>query len=408
MQKTNANLSRLRTIAHKLQNDSAAGLLLMAAAALALAWANSPLRHLYEAISEAHLGPANLGLNMSVTHWAQDGLLTVFFFVVGLELKQEFVTGSLREPKQAALPMLAAIFGMVGPAALYTTLVFLQGAPTAASGWAIPAATDIAFAMAILAIFGKGLPPAARTFLLTLAVVDDLLGILVIAIFYPQGALSFVDLGLCLLAIAAFGALAQLRLGRWYLLLPLAVLAWYFMYRSGIHATIAGVGLGMVVPAKRRAGEEESLTHSMEKKVTPYSAGVAVPIFAFFAAGVNIVDTEGGAAAMLTHPVAVAVMIALPLGKCLGLFGSVLALTKLTPLRLGGGVDYADILPIAFVAGIGFTVALLIASLAFSASGEFTEAGRLGVVLGTAISALIGALLLRRRVSNPTRGSQKA
>lgn len=395
-------------LAHQMRDDAAAGKALMAAAALALVWANSPMRHSYEALSEFLIGPASLGLQMSLAHLAQDGLLTIFFFVVGLELKQEFVAGSLRDPKQAALPMLAAVFGMAVPAAIYAASVTVLGAPEALSGWAIPAATDIAFAIAILAIFGKGLPPAARTFLLTLAVVDDLLGILVIAIFYPQDALSFSNLGLCALAVATFAMLAQKRICKWYLLAPLALASWYFMYRSGIHATIAGVALGLVVPAKRKRGERVCLTHRLSTALNPLSAGFAVPVFAFFAAGVNITSTEGGAISLLTHPVSVAVALALPFGKAVGIFGSVVALTKLSPLKLGGGVDYQDVLPLSFVAGIGFTVSLLIASLAFPSQTDLTEAGRLGVLLGTGLSALLGASLLRWRVRQPVRGLQKA
>lgn len=380
----------------------------MGAAVVALLWANSPFRHVYEALSEFMIpvGPESWHLHLTVAEWAQDGILVLFFFVVGLELKEEFVNGSLRDPKTAALPMLAAVFGMVGPATVFTLVAYLEGDVQALHGWAIPAATDIAFAVAILSIFGKGLPPAARTFLLTLAVMDDLLGILVIAIFYPQGQLNFIYLAITAIFIILFGLCAQKGYAKWWILLPLGVLAWYFMHASGIHATIAGVALGMTVPCHRARKEPVALTHKFVDKVNPISAGLAVPIFAFFAAGVNIIDTEGGALAMLTHKVALAVMLALPIGKCVGIFGSVWLLTKFTPLRLGHGINYADIFPISLVAGIGFTVALLIASLAYSGHAEYTEAARLGVVLGTAVSAVLGAVFLVLRVSTKYRGDK--
>lgn len=392
----------VKWVPHFLSNDKTAGLILIVAAAFAIMWANSPFRESYFAMSNYHFGPESLGLNLSIQHWAQDGLLTIFFFVVGLELKTEFVTGSLRDPREAALPMIAAVFGMAGPALIFTLIMMLSNHTEAMHGWAIPTATDIAFAVAILQIFGKGLPPAARTFLLTLAVVDDLLGILVIALFYASDMHLLFLLG-AFGAVIVFALLVQFRIAKWWLLIPLGVVAWYCMYRSGVHATIAGVLLGMMVPAKRRRGEEQ-MTHRFAYLLNPLSAGLAVPIFAFFAAGVNIVDTPGGALNMLSHPVAVAVALALPFGKFLGIFGCVLIFTKLTPLRLGAGVDLADILPISFVAGIGFTVAMLISHLAFVGDKVYTQAGSLGVVMGTLASVILGATLLRLRLSSNVRG----
>lgn len=389
-------------VPHFLANDKTAGLILIAAAAFAILWANSPMRETYFAISEYHVGPASLGLNMSIAHWAQDGLLTIFFFVVGLELKTEFVTGSLRDPREAALPMIAAVFGMAGPALIFTLIMLMSNHTEALHGWAIPTATDIAFAVAILQIFGKGLPPAARTFLLTLAVVDDLLGILVIALFYASDMHLMFLVG-AFAAVIVFALLVQFRITKWWLLVPLGIIAWYCMYRSGVHATIAGVLLGMMVPAKRRRTEEQ-MTHRFTTLINPLSAGLAVPIFAFFAAGVNIVDTPGGAANMITHPVAMAVALALPFGKFIGIFGCVVIFTKLTPLRLGAGVDLADILPISFVAGIGFTVAMLISHLAFKGDELYTQAGSLGVVMGTLLSVILGSVLLQMRVKTSARG----
>lgn len=382
-----------------LANDIVAGLILVALAVIALIVANSPVRDAYFALSHAEVGPAWLGLRMSVAHWAQDGILVIFFFTVGLELKHEFVNGSLRDPRTAAVPIIAAVFGMAGPALVYVLITALTG-DNAWHGWAIPTATDIAFAVAILQIFGRGMPLAARTFLLTLAVADDLGGIIIIAVFFSNGELAplLINLALAIGVAAVFAVLVRRGFVKWWALIPLGVLCWYFMHASGIHATIAGVLLGMVVPAKRIGTDHEEMTERLTEAVNPYSAGLAVPIFAFFAAGVNIIDSPGGPAAMLTHPVALSVACALPLGKFLGIFGSVALMAAFTPLNLGKGVKVVDIAPISFVAGIGFTVALLLSHLAFKGDDLLTQAGSLGVVLGTFASTLLGAALLHLRV----------
>lgn len=387
-------------LAEFLANDVVAGLILIIAAVLALICANFPGREYYFALAEwvPNLGQIGdtLHLNMSIDHWARDGILTVFFFAVGLELKEEFVHGSLHNPKTAALPILAALFGMIGPACVYLSVTAITG-DNAWHGWAIPSATDIAFAVAILQIFGRGLPLAARTFLLTLAVADDLGGIIVIALFYGEGqsAWNYLFLIPCLALAALFSFLCRRRWHAWWNLIPLALLVWYFMHISGIHATIAGVLLGMVVPANKVGDEKVDLTEDFLETINPISAGLAVPIFAFFAAGVNVVDVEGGALAVLTHPVALSVTAALPIGKMLGIFGSVFVMEKFTPLQLGKGVTLGDIFPISLVAGIGFTVALLISHLAFVGDADLTQAGSIGVVMGTLTSVVLSVIALR-------------
>lgn len=387
-------------IAHCLESEVLSGLIMVAAAAVALVWANSPWRGTYTAVSETVLGPAGLHLNLPVATWAADGLLAVFFFVVGLELKQEFVVGALRDMREAALPMLAAIFGMVGPALVYTVVQVAGDGDM--RGWTVPTATDIAFAVAVLSIFGRGLPPAARTFLLTLAVVDDLLAIIVIAVFYSHGFNALALLG-ALAVIGVFAALVHRGMTRWFVLIPLAVAAWVFMHASGIHATIAGVLLGATVPARPTRAEPAGMTARFAHAAHPWSAGLALPVFALFAAGVNVVD-GGGLDEVLSDPVAIGIYLGLPLGKILGIWGSVVLLTRLTRLRLGHGVDNADVLALSAVAGIGFTVALLMAGLAFTEVAT-TEHARAAVILGTAISAAAGALLLRHRVRQPHRGT---
>ncbi|MDO5049449.1 MAG: Na+/H+ antiporter NhaA [Actinomycetaceae bacterium] len=381
-------------------DETRAGMLLVVAAIIALIWANSPAGPVYEAMANFTFGPQSLGLHLPVSAWAADGVLTIFFFVVGLELKTEFVTGALRDIREAALPMIAAAFGMVGPALVYLLVQILSGSD-AYSGWAIPAATDIAFAVALLGVFGKGMPPAARTFLLTLAVMDDLLAIIIIALVYSTD-LNLVALLLAFVFIAIFGLLVNKRVMKWWILIPIAIAAWGFMHASGVHATIAGVAMGLLVPATRRRGEPQ-WSHHLAEKMGPISAGIVVPFFAFFAAGVNVSDS-GGIVEVMADPVAIGVMLGLPVGKLIGIAGSVWVLTKFTKLRLGAGVDMPDIGAIALLAGIGFTVALLIAGLAFPEGSAHIPHAKLGVMLGTAIAAVGGGMAVHRRAKMHARG----
>ncbi|WP_337026910.1 Na+/H+ antiporter NhaA, partial [Microbacterium sp. LB16] len=310
-------LSRISTARNRARRwvtaETTSGILLMVAAAVALLWANSPWRDSYRALSEITIGPAAIHLDLSLATWAADGLLAVFFFVVGVELKHEIVAGSLRNVKHAAVPVLAAVGGMVVPALIFLTVIVFAGDRTAAHGWAIPTATDIAFALAVLAIFGRGLPRALRTFLLTLAVVDDLLAIIVIAVFYTTD-INPLMLLLALACVAVFAVLARMRTPRWWLLVPVAVVAWVLVHESGVHATIAGVLLGFTIPARRIHGETESRTHRFDAAIRPFSSGVALPIFAFFAAGVTLVGGDG-AGSILLQPVVLAIVAGLVVGK---------------------------------------------------------------------------------------------
>lgn len=385
--------ARKRGPAARLQDERLSGALLLVAAVVALVWANSPWREAYQALAGTVVGPHALHLDLDLATWAADGLLAVFFFVVGVELKTEFVTGSLRNLSEALLPMIAAVLGMAVPAAVYTAVQVATGSG-ATEGWAIPAATDIAFALALLGLFGRGLPAALRVFLMTLAVVDDLLAIAVIAVFYT-GDISVGALGASLAVVAVFAVLVQRRITRWWLLVPLAVVAWALMHEAGVHATVAGVLLGMAVPAMRRPGEHEAMTHRFVDRVQPWSAGVALPVFAFFAAGVSVVDS-GGLGEALGHPVSLGVMAGLVLGKPLGIWGGVAVLTKVTRLRLGAGVTLADLLGVTMLAGIGFTVSLLIASLSFEDPDVGGYAG-LAVLAGSLVSGVLGAVTLRLR-----------
>lgn len=376
----------------KLHSETFAGGVLLLGAAIALIWANSPLRDGYATLSNTTVGPSAVHLDLSIATWASDGLLAIFFFVVGLELKTEFVSGSLRDVKQALVPMIAAVCGMAGPVLVYVAIITISGSGEY-DGWAIPVATDIAFALAVLGLFGKGLPTAARVFLLTLAVVDDLLGITIIAIFFSDG-ISFAWLAVSLVAIGIFAALLRKRITHWWLLWPLAIIAWVAMHSAGVHATIAGVLLGLSVPALAQAGEKKPLTEFFGERFEFWSAGIVLPIFAFFAAGVNVVDA-GGFGAMLTNPVAIGIYVALPLGKFLGIWGGTALITKVFGLRLGTHLYLGDIAAVSFVSGVGFTVSLLIASLSFAPDHPYSGYARIAVILGSVISAVLGAIALR-------------
>lgn len=372
--------------------ETTSGGLLVLAAAIALVWANSPWRSGYSALSDLQIGPAALHLDLSLAAWATDGLLAIFFFVVGAELKTEFVSGHLRNLREAAVPMLAAVGGMVIPALFYVGVILVTGDTAALHGWAIPTATDIAFALAILAIFGRGLPAALRTFLLTLAVVDDLLAIIIIAVFYTA-SVNLLAFLLALVVIAVFAVVARLRWARWWILVPLAIVAWAFMHASGIHATIAGVLLGLVIPARYLFGEGSTRARRYEHVTKPWSSAFALPVFAFFSAGVSLVD-GGGAAAMFSQPVVPAIVFGLVVGKIVGVLGTTAVVTKLTRLQLPHGLSLRDLAPIGLLAGIGFTVSLLLAELSFTDS-EHSGAAKVAILAATVLAAVLAAVTLR-------------
>ena len=261
-----------------LRKETVGGMLLLAAAGAALVWANSPWSHAYRTVSEFAIGPESLHLHLSISAWAADGLLAIFFFVVGLELKREFVAGDLRDPRRAALPIAAAVGGMIVPAAIFIAINLAADQPENLDGWAVPIATDIAFALAVLAVLSTHLPTALRTFLLTLAVVDDLLAITVIAVFFTDD-LSLGPLALALVPIGLFGLAVQRGVHHWWLLVPLAVAAWALVHASGVHATVAGVVLGFTVPVLGRLGHPsaELFEHAMRPVVRGVrGAGVRV------------------------------------------------------------------------------------------------------------------------------------
>jgi len=382
-------------IAEILRTETTGGLLLLGAAVIAVVLANSPWSGWYETISDTVVGPAALHLDLTLAAWAADGLLAIFFFVAGLELKREFVAGDLRDPRRAALPVAAAVGGMAVPALIYVVVntTMAGGVPR---GWAVPTATDIAFALAVLGLISTHLPASLRTFLLTLAVVDDLLAITVIAVFYTSH-LSVVPLLLALLPLAAFAVLVQRRVRSWRLLLPLALTTWALVHASGVHATVAGVLLAFMVPVARRSpGAGPGLAEHFEHRWRPISAGFAVPLFAFFAAGVSV-SGGGGITTALRDPVTIGIVAGLVVGKTLGVIGSTWLVQRFTRARLAEGLSWWDVLGLAMLAGVGFTVSLLIGELAFGPGTEHDEHAKLAILAGSTLAALLATVLLRAR-----------
>ncbi|GAB2734599.1 Na+/H+ antiporter NhaA [Salinifilum aidingensis] len=378
-----------------LRSEPVGGALLLLAAVVAMVWVNTPWGETYEAVkSFVPLPQAEvIGLDLDIAHWTADGLLAIFFFVVGLELKREFVSGELRNPRRAALPIVAAVFGMVVPALIYFTIT-ATGDPAATRGWAIPTATDIAFAVGVLAIVGSHLPGALRTFLLTLAVVDDLLAITVIALFYTEDFSPLLLLA-SLAPIALFCLLAQLRKTWWWALIPLAVIAWVLMHESGVHATIAGVLLGFTVPALTRGDEEHDLAERFEHTWRPISSGIAVPLFALFAAGVSLAG--GGLSAALSEPVGIGIATGLVLGKVIGIAGSSFVLHTFTNAKLDPNLSWPDVFGVSLLAGIGFTVSLLIGELAFSAGDPRGDYVTISVLVASVTAAVLASIVLTIR-----------
>lgn len=377
----------------QLRSETVGGVLLLVAAAIALIWANSPFGDSYQALVDFQVGPQALHLNLSLGTWAADGLLAVFFFVVGLELKHELVFGSLSKPAQAVVPVVAAIGGMALPALIFFAIntSHPQGDT---SGWGIPMATDIAFALAVLAVVGRRLPVALRAFLLTLAVVDDLGAIAVIAIFYSD---SFsVVWFIAALATFAIYALAQhRRITSPWLYVPLVVLGWYFMHESGVHATIAGVVFGLLTRVRPDPGEVSAPVDRLSHRIHPLSAGLCVPLFAFFAAGVDLRSI--GITDALATPVAVGIIIGLVVGKPIGIFVAAWLTARFTRASLNPDIAWRDVLAIGILAGIGFTVALLITELAFSDDVRLLDSAKIAVLVASVGASILASLAMITR-----------
>jgi NhaA family Na+:H+ antiporter len=374
-----------------LHNETISGALLLVCAAIALGLANSPFAQSYFDLSKTVVGPEALNLDLTLSKWAADGLLAIFFFVAGMELKHELVLGSLSNRANAAVPIAAALGGMIAPAAIYYAI---NAGLSTSKGWGIPMATDIAFALAVLAVAGRRLPIELRAFLLSLAVVDDLGAIIVIAFFYSS-EIIFGQLGLGILCIIAFALAQRKRIKTSFVYVPLALLSWYFIHESGVHATIAGVTLGLLMRVRNDDGESMSPVDRMLKKVHPWSAGLCVPLFAFFAAGVSVVGISIMDA--FTAEVSLGVILGLVVGKPLGILGFAWLVARLTRAELSSALYWWDIFAVGLLAGVGFTVSLLVTQLAFETGTLDNSLARLAVLIASVISALLAAAVLMRR-----------
>ncbi|MGV9679071.1 Na+/H+ antiporter NhaA [Nocardia sp. NPDC003482] len=377
-------------IARILRTETVGGTLLLLAAAIALIWANSPWGAAYSTIADARLGVP--GLELTVAEWTQDGLLAIFFFVAGLELKRELVVGELADRRRAILPVVAAVGGVVVPALLAWGIG--HGFPGMDRGWAVPVATDIAFALAVLAVSGARIPATARVFLLSLAVVDDLIAIVLIAVLFTGTVL----VGWLLLAAACLAgwAVAQrFRIRTPLLYVPLALGAWFALHQAGIHPTLAGVACGLLTRVRPDPGEDLAPAARLEHLFQPVSAGVCVPLFALFAAGIPVSRTVFGE--LVTDRLALAIGVGLLAGKTLGIFGSGWLAVRTGLARRPAGLGARDMFALSVLGAIGFTVSLLVAELAFADDVAAEELAKAAVLATSMTASVLGSGLLLRR-----------
>jgi Na+:H+ antiporter, NhaA family len=382
-------LSSLRDL---ITSAAGGGLVLMASAAMALAVANSPLAGVYFATLKAHVGP------LSVLHWINDGLMAVFFLLVGLEIKRELLDGRLRTWPDRLLPGVAALGGMVLPALVYAAVN--RHAPETLRGWAIPTATDIAFALGVLALLGSRVPVSLKVFLTALAIIDDLGAVLIIALFYTAD-LSLPMLGGAAVILAALCALNKAGISRLWPYLALGTGLWAFTLLSGVHATIAGVLLALTVPLRLSVGRPDDPTsplHILEHAVSPWTAFLILPVFGFANAGVSFAGFEPR---MLLDPVTLGVALGLLLGKQLGVFGFVFATVRLGFAQRPAGATWPQVYGVALLCGVGFTMSLFIGLLAFAQRPELEAETKVGVLLGSLACMAAGALVLRFAPARP-------
>lgn len=394
-----------------LRLESAGGLVLMGAALLALIVANSPLGGAYGRLLEIPVAVRFGALEIAkpLLLWINDGLMAVFFFLVGMELKREVLEGHLSSLRRASLPLFAAVGGMAVPAALYAA--FNAGDATAMTGWAIPAATDIAFALGVLSLLGPRVPAALKAFLLSVAIFDDLGAILVIALFYTA-ELSTGSLAVAALLLIALFVVNRLGVTRPAAYVLLGIPLWVAVLKSGVHATLAGVALAMFVPLRPPEGEEDahghggSLLHRLEHALHPWVAFGVLPVFAFANAGVPVLSLS---LADVLHPVPLGIALGLFAGKQVGIMGMSWIAVRLGLAAVPEGVGWRLLHGASLLCGIGFTMSLFIASLAFEQGGEaYFGLDRLGILLGTAVSGVIGWLVLRGALGGATQAHEKA
>ncbi|GAB2652104.1 Na+/H+ antiporter NhaA [Nocardia goodfellowii] len=373
-----------------LRTETVGGALLLVAAAVALLWVNSPWGASYTSISETVLPIEPLHLELSVADWTKDGLLAIFFFVAGLEVKRELVVGELADKRRAALPIIAAAGGVVMPALIALSIGW--GMPGMDKGWAIPVATDIAFALAVLAMTGSRVPTSARVFLLSLAVVDDLLAIILIAVLFTA-TVSVLWLLAAAAACAGWWLAQHKRLRTPFVYVPLALVCWYALHEAGIHPTLAGVALGLLTRVRPDTGEDEAPATRLEHLIQPISAGVCVPLFALFASGVPLDGAVFGQ--MFTDRLALAIILGLLFGKIIGIFGISWVAIRFGIAKRPQDLEYRDMFALSVLGAIGFTVSLLVAELALD--GSSVELAKAAVLVTSMAASLAGSALLLRR-----------
>ena len=377
-------------------SDRISGLIMLGFALAGLLLANLPFTaHAFEELENFRIAIPYTNIDMGLGHWVQDGLLTVFFLTVGLELKQELATGSLSNPK-AAPPVLFLLVLFLFSGFGSDPLVIASGTSFTfgemSHGWAVPTATDIAFSLAVLALFAKALPGSIRAFLMTLATVDDLLAIILIAVFFSSVNAWYWFVGIAVCAVVWY-FLVRMRKVPWLAVAIVGILAWVMMFEAGVHPTLAGVLVGLLTPAHERFGEKTPRAERYADKLQPFSALLALPIFALFATGVHF---ESLTLALFISPVVVAVMVALVVGKPLGIMITAWLSTHVAGLKMAKGLRVRDMFPAACACGIGFTVSFLISSLAYQ-DAELSAEARFGVLVGSIVAAVISGILLSRQ-----------
>ncbi|HDZ2132714.1 TPA: Na+/H+ antiporter NhaA [Vibrio cholerae] len=363
--------------------ESAGGILLVIAAAIAMVIANSAMGEGYQAFLHTYV------FGMSVSHWINDGLMAVFFLLIGLEVKRELLEGALKSREMAIFPAIAAVGGMLAPALIYVAFNFND--PAAIQGWAIPAATDIAFALGIMALLGKRVPVSLKVFLLALAIIDDLGVVVIIALFYSSD-LSTIALTIGFIMTGVLFMLNAKHVTKLSIYLVAGLILWIAVLKSGVHATLAGVVIGFAIPLKGNKGEHSPLKH-LEHALHPYVAFAILPVFAFANAGISL---QGVSLAGLTSMLPLGVALGLFLGKPLGIFSFSWAAVKLGVAKLPEGINFKHIFAVSVLCGIGFTMSIFISSLAFGQANEaYDTYARLGILMGSTTAALLGYSLLR-------------
>lgn len=375
-----------------LKLESSSGLLLVIAAILALLFANSPMAHWYDSLlgTPVAIQIGEFGIHKPLLLWINDGLMAAFFFLVGLELKREVLEGELRHKDQIVLPAMAALGGMLVPALIYSAFNYQN--PIALQGWAIPTATDIAFALGVLGLLGSRVPIALKIFLMTLAIFDDVGAIVVIAIFYTS-ELSVTALWVASAALLVLFIMHVKRVTYIAAYLIVGLVLWTSVLKSGVHATLAGVALAFFIPIRDPKNEHRSPLRELENDLHPPVVYGILPLFAFANAGMVL---AGDMLALIMHPITIGITIGLFIGKQVGVISFVWLAIKLRLARLPAGVNWRQVYGVALLCGIGFTMSLFIGSLAFEKQPvDFSNQVRLGILLGTLLSAIFGYVVLR-------------